>query len=35
MEVIPVLLGGIPPSELITRLEQTLLDHLKSLATQK
>jgi len=35
MEVIPVLLGGIPPSDLIIRLEQTLLDHLKSLATQK
>ncbi len=33
LEVIPVLLGGIPPSDLIIRLEQALLDHLKSLAS--
>lgn len=33
LDVIPVLLGGIPPSDLITRLEQALLDHLKSLAS--
>lgn len=32
LEVIPVLLGGIPPSDLINRLAQALLDHLKSLA---
>lgn len=32
LEVIPVLLGGIPPSELITRLAQALLGHLKFLA---
>jgi len=35
LEVIPVLLGGIPSSHLITRLEQALLEHLKSLAAQK
>jgi hypothetical protein len=33
LEVIPVLLDGIPPSDLITRLSQALLDHLKSLAS--
>jgi hypothetical protein len=33
LEVIPVLLDGIPPSDLITRLAQALLDHLKSLAS--
>ncbi|WP_321413897.1 HD domain-containing protein [uncultured Desulfobacter sp.] len=33
LEVIPVLLSGIPPSDLITGLEQALLDHLKFLAS--
>jgi hypothetical protein len=33
LDVIPVLLGGIPPSDLIIRLEQALLDHLRSLAS--
>lgn len=33
LEVIPVLLSGIPPSDLIARLEQSLLDHLKALAS--
>lgn len=32
LEVIPVLLGGIPPSDLMVRLEQALLNHLKVLA---
>jgi len=32
LEVIPILLGGIPSSALITRLAQALLDHLESLA---
>lgn len=31
LEVIPILLGGIPPSELIIRLERALLEHLESL----
>lgn len=35
LEVIPVLLSGIPPSDLITRLEQGLLDHLNFLAAQE
>ena len=33
LEVIPVLLSGIPPSDLIARLEQALLNHLKFLAS--
>lgn len=33
LEVIPVLFGGIPPSDLMTRLAQALLDHLKALAS--
>ena len=33
LEVIPVLLDGIPPSDLIVRLEQALLSHLKFLAS--
>lgn len=33
LEVIPVLLEGIPPSNLITQLKQAILDHLKSLAS--
>lgn len=33
LEVIPVVLGGIPASDLITRLEQALLEHLKGLAS--
>ena len=32
LEVVPVLLGGIPQSDLIVRLEQALLGHLDSLA---
>ncbi|WP_321494420.1 HD domain-containing protein [uncultured Desulfobacter sp.] len=32
LDVIPVLLGGIPSSDLIARLEQALLAHLRSLA---
>jgi len=32
LEAVPVLLDGIPPSDLITRLEQALLNHLKTLA---
>nr|WP_321402976.1 HD domain-containing protein [uncultured Desulfobacter sp.] len=34
LEVIPILLGGIPPSKLIIRLEQALLEHLKALASR-